>query len=78
MYAHMTNHTTLIAGVRKHAYANYSVGGWDYVVEAFDDNDIAEILRSENVSTLEQAIEVIGFHVAILDDRRKDVQAEIF
>jgi hypothetical protein len=34
--------TDLIAAVRAHALANYRKGGWDYLVECWEDKDIAD------------------------------------
>lgn len=53
----------LIAVVRAHAKAVYveaecDTNGWDYVGEFLDDEDIAERLRENNCTTLEEAIPV--------------------
>jgi len=42
----------LIAAVRNFAQANYATGGWDYVVECWEDADIAEVVgRARNASS---------------------------
>lgn len=33
---------TLVEAVKRHALANYTAGGWDVVVEAWTDGEIAE------------------------------------
>lgn len=64
----------LIKAVRKHAEANYESDGWDFLVECWSDDDIAEqicegdsefmaILRCERV-------------VSMLDEQRRAVQNE--
>jgi hypothetical protein len=35
----------LVQAVKLHAQANYEVGGWDYVVEAYEDYEIASVIR---------------------------------
>ena len=36
------NEQQFINHVREHALRNYETGGWDYVVEAWEDGDILE------------------------------------
>jgi hypothetical protein len=65
---------TLVAGVKKHAKANYNDDGWDMVVECMEDSEIAdEVVGCE---TVEQAIAKVGEIASLYDERRKDVQAE--
>ena len=66
-----------VARVRTHAQANYEVGGWDYVVEAWDDADILEALEGA-AGDVEKAFAGIVDTLEILADRRADVQAEIW
>jgi hypothetical protein len=72
------NEQELIHAVRTHAMANYEKGGWDYVVEAWDDGDILEIISDKNATTVKQAIKAVGAEVKLHDDYRKDIQAEEF
>lgn len=65
---------TLVEGVKKHAAANYEVGGWDYVVECYEDSDIREIVAG--CTTVQSAILLVGEEVGYRDDMRKDIQAE--
>ena len=41
----------LIAAVKKHALANYERDGWDYVVECYDDAQIADIIKTARTPT---------------------------
>ena len=66
----------LITAVREHALDNYNQDGWDYVVESFDDDQILELIV--NATDEQSAIEAVEAVTKILDDRRKDIQAEIF
>lgn len=66
----------LIAAVRKHAEENYEKDGWDYVVECFSDEELAEDIK--DCITAEEAIKAVGYWVKILDDRRQDIQATVW
>lgn len=68
----------MVAAVRKHAREHYTTGGWDYVVESFDDEEIVEIIEDENATTTAGAIRAVGSVVALLDDRRSDIEATRF
>ena len=48
----------LIAAVRAYALKNYEKGGWDYVVEAWDDDDLAEFIGAAR--TPAGAIKAVG------------------
>lgn len=65
-----------ISAVRAYAKDHYEEDGWDYVVECFSDTDILEEIAG--AMTPEEAIELVRQAVKVLDDRRKDVQAEVF
>lgn len=66
-----------VAKVRAHAQANYEQGGWDFVVECWDDSQIlAELERAEGDG--EAALAAIAEAVGVVDERRQDVRAEIF
>lgn len=60
----------LIAGVRAHAIAHYTEGGWDVVVECWDDDDIAETIGKAR--TLKGAIAKMADIVDIYADRQAD------
>jgi hypothetical protein len=64
----------IVNTVRKHAELHYNDGGWDYVVEAWSDEDILETAKFP--CTGPQAIARVRRDVALMDDRRKDIQAE--
>lgn len=66
----------IIAAVKAHAEANYSKGGWDIVVECYEDSEIAEAI--EGCTTAEEAIARLGKIVGWRNDYRKDIQAEAF
>lgn len=65
-----------IAAVRKHAVDHYNQNGWDYVVEAWDDEDIARAIG--NATTLKGAIWNVGRAIKPLADYRADIKASAF
>ena len=62
--------------VRNHASKHYERGGWDYVVEAWEDSDVAAAIG--RATTIRGAIRNVGRRVRILNDRRQDVRSEIW
>lgn len=64
----------IVKAVRDHAVRNYNVGGWDYVVETYDDKELIEEIG--DAATPEEAIRRIGEIVGSLDSYRRDIQAE--
>lgn len=61
----------LIAAVRAHAMANWGTAGWDFIVECWSDEEIAEQITAD--MTPEQAIAAVGEVAAVLDERRSEV-----
>lgn len=72
----MATKTELIAAVRKHAMDHYEEGGWDFVVECYEDSDIAREMG--DAATPAEAIAAVARIAGIRDERRRDAQAEIF
>lgn len=66
----------LVDAVRAHATENYEEGGWDYVVECYSDDEIAELIDAN--MTEAEAIKAVGEIVGILNERREDVQGWAF
>lgn len=63
----------LIKAVRRHAEENYCLDGWDYLVECWDDSDIARaIAGAEHPS---QAIDRCKRTVQMLDEQRSECRA---
>jgi hypothetical protein len=63
----------LIAAVKAHALANWGTAGWDFVVECWEDSDIAEQISED--MTPEQAIESVGRVAQALDEQRSEMRA---
>ncbi len=66
----------LVEAVKAHALDHYEEGGWDYVVECFSDDEIAEDIGQAR--TVEGAIKKVKWHANLLGERRDEIQAEIF
>jgi len=66
----------LVDAVKAHALKHYEKGGWDYIVETMDDEDIAEEIGK--ATTERGAIAKVGTLADLLGDRRAEVVAEIF
>jgi hypothetical protein len=63
----------MVDGVKAHAVENYEEDGWDYLVECYDDAEVAELI--EGATTVAEAIELAAEIMKIKDDYRKDIQA---
>lgn len=70
------NTQELVAAVRRHAEANYTKDGWDYLVECWSDEEIAEQIGQARTEA--GAIRACRKTTKLLDERRREVQAEIF
>jgi hypothetical protein len=66
----------LIKAVRDHAHKNYNDGGWDYVVECWEDSDIAGAIVG--ATTEAEAIERVERVVNSLDDYRREIRSTIW
>jgi len=71
--------STMVAAVKKHALANYNTDGWDFIVEAFTDEEIAEVLLEPldgvPATTEVEAIKAAGDVAKLHDERRREVQS---
>ena len=68
---------SLVAAVKSHAYRHYNEeGGWDFVIETMEDEDIAGLLTATGewehyetpVTTLEEALKRVGDLVSLWDE----------
>jgi len=70
------NTNTLIQAVRDHAQENYEAGGWDILVECWDNSDIAE--QIEGATTEAEAIAECAYILNLLDENRREIEATAF
>lgn len=68
----MSEMQELVAAVREHAQAHYEQDGWDYIVEAYTDGELADAIAQAPDQTPSGAIEHMRGIVELLDDRRTD------
>lgn len=68
----------MVAAVRAHALEHYEEGGWDFVVECYEDADILEAIQTHArhacghpAVTAEDAIRAVGFIVGIMEEQRR-------
>ena len=75
-------HLEVVNEVKKHALAHYDEDGWDYVVEATTDGELAQEITQEVLwenkpelrwPTADEAIALIGKRYKIRDERRRDI-----
>lgn len=66
----------LVAAVRQYAVSNYEKAGWDFVVECWADDEIAEEIKG--CRTEDGAIKRMKAAIRPLHERREEVRAEIF
>ncbi|MDH5523032.1 MAG: hypothetical protein OEY01_03380 [Desulfobulbaceae bacterium] len=73
-------YTSLIKQLKKHALAHYEEGGWDFLVECWDDWEIEEELSSKELEPddFEGAKAHFCRVLGIVDERRTEVQSFIF
>lgn len=68
----------LIKAIRQHALDNYETGGWDMIYECYDESEIHQALAHIPNPTIEQAIQTLGEIAKLYQERRLDVEAEVF
>jgi len=69
-------HSPFIEAVRQYAMDHYNEDGWDYVVEAMEDEDISEDIAG--ATTPEEAIEMMRKIAKTLGDHRSEIEATAF
>jgi hypothetical protein len=68
----------MVAAVKTYANAHYDEGGWDSIVECYEDSELAEEIQRGNCSTIEEAIAYVGKGCNLWDERRQDIEATAF
>lgn len=71
----MKNLLMLVEAVKAHANTNYEEDGWDYLVECYSDEEVAELILDAGAKTNAEAIKAVGEVMKIKDDYRKEIQA---
>lgn len=68
--------TSLVEAVKAHALAHYTDGGWDVIVECWDDDEIAEQIG--DASTVEDALAAFAVLVDVWGDGQADARNSAF
>lgn len=68
----------LIDAVKAHALENYESGGWDVVVECWEDKEIQDHLLHSGATTKADAIDSFRFMVDVWADRQADARNSVF
>jgi hypothetical protein len=63
----------LLEAVHSHAVQNYTVEGWDYWVEAYDDSDRLEVIKGAR--TIKGAIKKARADCKIIHDHENEVRS---
>jgi hypothetical protein len=70
---------TWIARIKQHALDHYNEDGWDYVVESYTDDELAEVAAEDfngrKAATYKQALANVRRVTRLLDERRRDVSS---
>jgi hypothetical protein len=66
----------LVSFIKAHALAHYEDGGWDVIVECWDDQDI--ITELGGAETEAEALQAFDFLISILADRQSDARNSAF
>ena len=68
--------------IYQHAHDNWDKDGWDFIYECHDPKSLAECLMEgadpDHVWDYETALAQVAEVAGVLDERRREVRAEIF
>lgn len=63
---------TLVEFIKAHALKHYEDGGWDVIVECWDDEEIERVLDDFDAHTQAEALETFSYLVDAYSDRQAD------
>jgi len=66
----------LVQAIKDHALAHYEDGGWDVVVECFDDAEIADTIGA--AGTVAEALVAFAPLIDVWSDRQADARNSAF
>lgn len=72
----MASLENMVKAVKAHALANYSKDGWDSIVEAYTDSELAEEITSLGATTEAEAIKAVGKGCKAWQSLCEDIEAE--
>lgn len=62
----------MIEAVRGHARKHYNEGGWDIVVESYEDDELKECIEEAGASSVQAAIDAVGRVVGLVHSVQED------
>ena len=68
----------LVQYVKDYANLHYEDGGWDVIVECWEDKDILELLTRDNATTEQEALAAFKDIVAVWADQQADAENSRF
>jgi hypothetical protein len=68
----------LVQYVKDWANFHYNDGGWDVIVECWEDKDILKVLKESNATTEKEAIDSFKDVVAVWADQQADAENSRF
>lgn len=77
VYPHVMTTETLTEFIKAHAVKHYEDGGWDVIVECWEDATIAEVLTEAGATTEADALVAFQF-VEVYADRQADARNSAF
>ena len=64
----------LTAYIKEYALEHYEDGGWDVIVECWDDAGIAKVLREHEATDEEEAVHAFSWMVSVWGERQRDAE----
>ena len=68
----------LVQYLKDYANLHYEDGGWDVIVECWEDKDILELLTRDNATTEQEALAAFKDIVAVWADQQADAENSRF
>lgn len=68
----------LVEAVKAHAHEHYNNGGWDVIVECWEDQEIGDLLTERGATTTDEAITAFRPLVSVWADRQADSDNSAF
>ena len=74
----MANMKQMVDAVKAHAEAHYDEDGWDEIVEAFEDSEIAEAIEHAGAQSEAEAVDVLHCVAVLRKERGDEIRATAF
>ncbi len=64
----------MVEFIKAHALTHYEDGGWDVIVECWDDSEIAEVLEEHGSHSEATALKAFDFMIDVWSERQADAR----